>query len=264
MIWAEKAGLTERYSVLIQTAETDSWSFSKDANTATWQTASITDYNVSMAYTRHWCQTINASSTFSLLSARANRTSTLNPLTYDEILANWNAETQSRNAAPAWYNTYETATRSELRLLFHNLPQTITISQWNCRESMLSFTISAPSGTKSVTKLHCGDKGRPREIKINRAQAVEGIDWIYIDSMGILTINATAQSNETDLIIRYLLGDVNGDGWVDIYDVKSISERYGARDGDVQYEPEMDLNGDGAINVFDLMICGQNYGTSEY
>jgi hypothetical protein len=263
LIWVQNVGLTERYSVLVQTSETDSWSFSKDANTATLQTASITDYNVSMAYTRHWCQTINTSATFSLLGARADRISTLDPLTYDEILANWNAETQSRNPEPTWYKTYEAATNSGLELLFHNLPQTVTISQWNCRESILAFTISTPSGTKSVTKLHCGDKGKPREIRINGALAVEGIDWTYVGSVRILTINATAHSNEVHFIIRYLLGDVNGDGWVDIYDVKLISERYGAREGEVQYEPEIDLDGDGAITVFDLMICGQNYGTSE-
>jgi len=129
---------------------------------------------------------------------------------------------------------------------------------------MLSFTVSALPGTKSITKLHCGDKGKPREIRIDRMQAVEGMDWTYVDSDGVLTINATAHSNKVELIIRYLLGDVNGDGWVDIYDVKVISETYGAKEGDAHYEPETDLNGDGVVNVFDLMICGQNYGASGF
>ena len=82
---------------------------------------------------------------------------------------------------------------------------------------------------------------------------------------------ATAVPGETDLgnnvlidgkvkVKTILVGDVNGDGVVDIVDLATVGYAYGSRVGDPRYDPKYDLNGDGFINIVDLSIIGVNYG----
>jgi len=89
------------------------------------------------------------------------------------------------------------------------------------------------------------------------------------------TIKAEAQAvpGETNLgnnvfvdgkvkVKAILVGDINGDGVVDISDLATVARAYGARVGDPRYNPNYDLNGDGFINIVDLAIIGVNYGKS--
>ena len=123
----------------------------------------------------------------------------------------------------------------------------------------LSFNVVAPTGKTSTMKIYLGNKGKPKEILIAGVKAIEGINWTYSVSTKILVINTT-HSSEINITIIFLLGDVNGDGIVDIYDLAAIGKAYGASEGDVRYNPDVDLNNDGIIDIYDLAICGKNYG----
>jgi len=58
------------------------------------------------------------------------------------------------------------------------------------------------------------------------------------------------------------LGDVNGDGKVDIYDVVQAAIAYGSKPEDPNWDPDADVNGDGKVDIYDLVtICGY-YGTT--
>jgi subtilisin family serine protease len=59
---------------------------------------------------------------------------------------------------------------------------------------------------------------------------------------------------------RELRGDVDGDKDVDIYDITSITSRYGAQIGDPEYDPILDLNGDGIIDIYDVVTATDDYG----
>jgi len=57
-----------------------------------------------------------------------------------------------------------------------------------------------------------------------------------------------------------IIGDVNGDGTVDIYDALLIREAFGSTPGDPNWIPEADLNQDGIINIFDALIIRSCFG----
>ena len=54
-------------------------------------------------------------------------------------------------------------------------------------------------------------------------------------------------------------GDINGDGVVDLFDLVSISTRYGAQ---VPAGTPEDVNGDGQVTLLDLVLVSSNYGAN--
>ena len=59
-----------------------------------------------------------------------------------------------------------------------------------------------------------------------------------------------------------ILGDTNGDGIVDIFDISSISAHWspGPPVGPLGYDIQADLNKDGAVDIFDIGICSAHWG----
>jgi hypothetical protein len=57
-----------------------------------------------------------------------------------------------------------------------------------------------------------------------------------------------------------MLGDANGDGAVDIYDLVIAANSFGRRSGDPGWDERADFNRDGLIDVFDLVIAAVNFG----
>jgi len=71
-------------------------------------------------------------------------------------------------------------------------------------------------------------------------------------NMELVDITHTAQ----DGFFRYPLGDVNGDGFVNIQDISQISAHWypGPPPGILGYDPNADLNLDGNINIQEISI----------
>ena len=59
-----------------------------------------------------------------------------------------------------------------------------------------------------------------------------------------------------------ILGDVDGDRDVDIFDIVAMAGAYGSETGDPEYEPNYDLDGDGDIDIYDIVAAAGNYGES--
>jgi len=59
-----------------------------------------------------------------------------------------------------------------------------------------------------------------------------------------------------------LLGDVDGDSDVDIYDIIIIANSYGLSSGDLGYNVACDLDDDDDVDIFDVVIAAHNYGES--
>ena len=63
-------------------------------------------------------------------------------------------------------------------------------------------------------------------------------------------------------IIR-LLGDVNDDGIVDIWDLTIIGLAYGSFIGQPRYDADADINSDGRVELKDLAIVAYHYGETD-
>ena len=68
---------------------------------------------------------------------------------------------------------------------------------------------------------------------------------VYID--GVVTIK--------------MIGDMNGDGVIDIYDVTTASSIYGSQEGDPDWNPDADVAPQwGIIDIYDLVTIASRYG----
>jgi hypothetical protein len=67
--------------------------------------------------------------------------------------------------------------------------------------------------------------------------------------------NDTVQAEE-------LIGDLNGDGVVDIFDAIIFSDAFGSKPGDPNWNPYADFNGDGVIDIYDAITFASHFGQS--
>lgn len=67
---------------------------------------------------------------------------------------------------------------------------------------------------------------------------------------------------ELEVTFRILLGDVNGDGIVDIFDIGYISGHWypGPPIGPLSYDVYADINNDLAVDIFDIGIVSAHWG----
>ena len=61
---------------------------------------------------------------------------------------------------------------------------------------------------------------------------------------------------------EHILGDLNRDGIVNIYDVVQFCHAYGSTPADSNWNSQADLNSDSVVNIFDLTILYQSYMAS--
>jgi hypothetical protein len=57
-----------------------------------------------------------------------------------------------------------------------------------------------------------------------------------------------------------LIGDVNGDGKVDIYDAVLLASSFGSTPSSPRWNPGADLNGNGVVDIYDTLILANNFG----
>jgi hypothetical protein len=70
-----------------------------------------------------------------------------------------------------------------------------------------------------------------------------------------------ADNTFTDGKIRIkLMGDVNGDCIVDLFDLTAVALAFSSSTGDPNWNPEADLKEDGTIDIFDIVTIVVNYG----
>jgi len=57
-----------------------------------------------------------------------------------------------------------------------------------------------------------------------------------------------------------LEGDLNGDGYVDIFDAVKVALAFGSQYGDPNYDLIADVNKDGIVDIFDMVVVAIHYG----
>jgi trehalose utilization protein len=81
---------------------------------------------------------------------------------------------------------------------------------------------------------------------------------------------ATPLMGETDvsdntlstLIHIRMLGDINGDGAIDMKDVRGVAKCFAAYPDHIRWNPDADLNGDGHVDMKDIRLVAKNFGLS--
>jgi len=57
-----------------------------------------------------------------------------------------------------------------------------------------------------------------------------------------------------------LIGDINGDGKVDLTDLVLVAKAFGSRPGGANYDPRCDLDGNGVVDLTDLVAVAVHFG----
>jgi hypothetical protein len=93
-------------------------------------------------------------------------------------------------------------------------------------------------------------------------------------SYGNYTLQAVAdvvpgETNITDNTLAYnktvvvtIMGDVNGDGTVDIYDALALAGAYDSVPASLSWNSNADINGDNTVDIYDAIILSSNYNKS--
>jgi len=114
----------------------------------------------------------------------------------------------------------------------------------------LKLIIIGDNETTSTTKIYCGDKGEPLNVE-------GATSWSYDNATNILTIIIAHYSVQNVEVYWPILGDIDGDGTVNINDLALLNQAYGSTPTSLNWNPDADLNKDNVINVLDLYLLGK-------
>jgi len=112
---------------------------------------------------------------------------------------------------------------------------------------------------------HNSDGILERMVKFNRT-AVEDFILSKGYKYGNVTLTVTgllydgASFEGSDTVLVKVPGDANCDGVVDDYDLMMVGKTFGAKAGQLLYDPNADFNLDGIIDDYELIILGKNFG----
>jgi hypothetical protein len=73
-------------------------------------------------------------------------------------------------------------------------------------------------------------------------------------------INATNNELTDGTVKIVMLGDVNADGIIDLFDIVQVAAAYHATSTSSSWNPYADIWLDGIIDVFDIVMIGQHFG----
>ena len=128
-----------------------------------------------------------------------------------------------------------------------------------CPEKVVTFQITE-SETSSKTTLtsestSSASGGFELTFKIPSGEAKIGNYTIYASSYYQETLVTT---NVTFEVI--LIGDINGDGEVNLLDAIALSKSFGYSEGEANFNPDADLNSDKIINILDAIMFSKHFG----
>jgi hypothetical protein len=129
-----------------------------------------------------------------------------------------------------------------------------------CPESTAPFTVSASQSASqantSKSALRVSSDGTyDLSFTFPHAGVPMGNYTVYANTYYYNTL-----VRENVSFTLFTMGDINGDGVVDIYDAILLANAYGSVPGNPRWNPKADLNGDNVVDIYDAIILAKHYG----
>ncbi len=133
--------------------------------------------------------------------------------------------------------------------------------------SYANYAVTYYNMTKAIEKGYAPKSGNGTLAKITLK--VKGTGSNIIDLIDSIIGDPGGNPLPHDAIDGYfknsppLLGDINGDGTVNILDAIILAKAFGSKPGDPNWDSRADLNKDSVVNILDAIKLAENFGKSE-
>ena len=259
LMWRNTTSSKSRQTIFVYCPKTKTYNFIRYADRIILSSA-ISDYNVTVSYLSSWAKVSSPDDAFSLMRNITDTYHSLTPLALTTILSHYKDLVNSKSPPASWWNTYKNSVSTDVKLIAHNDPEKVSLTSWDYANQRLVFTILAPSGTTSTTKVYCGDKSEPTAVYATNGT----LTWSYNASTKTLELSV-AHHDLAEIIIYWREpGDVDDDGDVDLDDLYYVLIAYGMTIEDAMatygVPPGTDIDNDGTIDLDDLYCVLRNYG----
>lgn len=129
--------------------------------------------------------------------------------------------------------------------------------------NVTAYYDSIPIETKTVTNI---PEGTSTVITFtwNTTAVPKGNYTISSTASIILGETDTADNTYIDgWVLETILGDVNGDGQVNILDISLVAVSFRAEPGDPKWNPNADINNDNIVNILDISNVAKEFGKKD-
>jgi len=82
----------------------------------------------------------------------------------------------------------------------------------------------------------------------------------YLVTLSVMDAQGSIGSTTKTVKVTSLLGDLNGDGKVDIKDIAIVAKAFGSTPGSPTWNPIADVDGNGKVEIKDIAIVAKQYG----
>jgi len=144
----------------------------------------------------------------------------------------------------------------------------ITLTVENRGNLTESFTVMLTYDDNNIANLTILNLPPQTQQTINYIWNTTGFPPCYNKTLNAYAVPVPYERNLkdnffTDGILNItLIGDVNGDGIVDIYDITLAGNAFGFYVGEPKYNERADINHDGEIDIYDLILISVHFGES--
>jgi peptide/nickel transport system substrate-binding protein len=89
--------------------------------------------------------------------------------------------------------------------------------------------------------------------------AVSGVAQVLAPSNAVDNLPANNVQGAGTLVAKTLMGDITGNGYIDIFDAIQLANAFGIAQYQPRWNPDADLNGNGTIDIFDAILLATNF-----
>ena len=163
------------------------------------------------------------------------------------------------HASPALIVTVETSRSSYYIGQSVHVYGNVTSDGSPVQTLLVALEVQDPNGTTVITRTLMTDTIGTYNLTFKLPSGAIGGNYTSYASATYMTENAT---NSITFELIALIGDVNRDGVVDIYDVVAVATAFGSYPGHQNWNPAADLVSDNLIDIYDIVTVALHFGTT--